>query len=88
MHLELYITNTKANTYTIVNEKGVTRVAIRDEEKATLLTPCIKRKTEERLEKHEIYSIAKEYPILGCRVKSGRPHWDRVFGYWAHLYPE
>ncbi|CAH0718846.1 unnamed protein product, partial [Brenthis ino] len=33
------------------------------------------------------FEIAKKYPLLGCRVRRGRPHWDRVFGYWAHLYP-
>lgn len=86
--MELYVTNTKVNTHTVVNEKGVTRVASRDEEKATLLTPYIKRKAEEKLEDLDNYSLAKEYPILGCRVKSGRPHWDHVFGYWVHLYPE
>lgn len=86
--MELYITNAKENIHTIVNEKGITRLASKDEEKATLLTPCIKRKTVESLEKHDNYSIAKEYPVLGCRVKSGRPYWDLVFGYWAHLYPE
>lgn len=88
LHLELYVTNTKENTHTVVNEKGVTRLASQDEEKATLLTPYIKRKAEEKLEVQDNYSIAKEYPILGCRVKRGRPHWDRVFGYWVHLYPE
>lgn len=88
LHLELYITNTKENIHTIVNERGITRLASKDEEKATLLTPCIKRKTVESLEKQDNYSLAKEYPILGCRVKCGRPYWDRVFGYWAHLYPE
>lgn len=33
------------------------------------------------------FEIAKKYPLLACRVRRGRPHWDRVFGYWAHLYP-
>lgn len=33
------------------------------------------------------FDISKEYPLLACRVRKGRPHWDRTFGYWVHLYP-
>ncbi|KAJ0180345.1 hypothetical protein K1T71_003749 [Dendrolimus kikuchii] len=33
------------------------------------------------------FDIAKEFPLLACRLRKGRPHWDRAFGYWVHLYP-
>lgn len=33
------------------------------------------------------FDISKDYPLLACRVRKGRPYWDRVFGYWVHLYP-
>ncbi|GBP76402.1 NADPH oxidase 3 [Eumeta japonica] len=35
----------------------------------------------------EKYELAKEFPLLACRLKKGRPHWDKIFGYWIHLYP-
>ncbi|XP_022820068.1 NADPH oxidase 4-like [Spodoptera litura] len=77
----------------VINEKGLTHVLKRDgdDEKVTLLTPNLKRNTigekSVRTEDNN-YNIAKEYPLIGCRVRRGRPHWDRVFGYWVHLYPE
>ncbi|XP_060800463.1 NADPH oxidase 4 isoform X2 [Amyelois transitella] len=89
-------------THTVViNEKGRLCHTIRkgdkitnDDEKAMLLTPNVKRHefndkkySNNRLELND-YNIAKEYPLLGCRVKRGRPHWDKVFGYWVHLYPQ
>ncbi|CAK1582306.1 unnamed protein product [Parnassius mnemosyne] len=81
----------------VINEKGVISHVLNendrtlDDEKATLLTPI--KKVNDYVEvKRDLdnkgYDIAKEYPLLGCRVRRGRPHWDRVFGYWVHLYPE
>ncbi|KAL0841843.1 hypothetical protein ABMA28_014082 [Loxostege sticticalis] len=79
------------------NEKqGVTHMKreFTEDEKATLLTPNKRRNgyvakgvNNEGSNVGE-YSISKEYPLLGCRVRRGRPHWDRVFGYWVHLYPQ
>ncbi|XP_059050103.1 NADPH oxidase 4-like isoform X2 [Achroia grisella] len=84
----------------VINEKGkITHSkickAMTDDEKASLLTPNRKRHACADNEKRNTnntnelksYEIAKEYPLLGCRVRRGRPHWDRVFGYWVHLYP-
>ncbi|CAH2074452.1 unnamed protein product, partial [Iphiclides podalirius] len=62
-----------------------------NDERATLLTPnrkrngCVETGVVGRREKE--FDVAKEYPLVGCRVRRGRPHWDRVFGYWVHLYP-
>ncbi|XP_013182455.1 PREDICTED: NADPH oxidase 4-like [Papilio xuthus] len=84
----------------MVNEKGVLTHILNkndknmdDDEKVTLLTPNRKRIDVAKDKKDEFkdkkgYDIAKEYPLVGCRVRRGRPHWDRVFGYWVHLYPE
>lgn len=71
----------------VINEKGRLTHILKhgDDEKAMLLTPNLNRKNEKV---NENYDIAKDYPLLGCRVTRGRPHWDRVFGYWVHLYPE
>ncbi|XP_039747474.1 NADPH oxidase 4-like isoform X2 [Pararge aegeria] len=93
--------NDKNNTviHVVVNENGnLSHVIDRtDNEKTTLLTPNMKRngcvlsdnlnvdKSDNVLGRCD---IAKVYPLIGCRVKRGRPHWDRVFGYWIHLYPE
>lgn len=76
----------------VMNEKGLSHVITRnkDEERVTLLTPNLKRNASvEKTGTQEDfnYNLAKEYPLLGCRVRRGRPHWDRVFGYWVHLYP-
>ncbi|XP_026742780.1 NADPH oxidase 4-like [Trichoplusia ni] len=76
----------------VMNEKGLSHVITRnkDEERVTLLTPNLKRNAsvEKAGTQEDInYNLAKEYPLLGCRVRRGRPHWDRVFGYWVHLYP-
>ncbi|CAK1552556.1 unnamed protein product [Leptosia nina] len=70
----------------------------KNEEIITLLTPKPKRNTIEiKLNKdtskgtkvmvEEKCNIIKNYPLVACRIKSGRPYWDRVFGYWVHLYP-
>ncbi|XP_013139016.1 PREDICTED: NADPH oxidase 4-like [Papilio polytes] len=85
----------------MINEKGVlTHILnkndknISDDEKATLLTPNRKRvdyvakDIKDECNDRKGHDIAKEYPLVGCRVRRGRPHWDRVFGYWVHLYPE
>ncbi|KAM3963461.1 LOW QUALITY PROTEIN: NADPH oxidase 4 [Aphomia sociella] len=114
LHIEFYVTNTKRNDPTlldnkdenslthmvVINEKGnITHVPSKtdnhmtDDEKVSLLTPNRKRYARVDDEKHKNaeetkdYDIAKQYPLLGCRVRRGRPHWDRVFGYWVHLYP-
>lgn len=103
LHLQFYVTsnrqpklenNTGLNPLThmvVINEKGCfTNILKHDEEKMTLLTPNLKRnafKTNNIVEDNN-FDIVKEYPLLGCRVKRGRPHWDRVFGYWVHLYPK
>lgn len=78
-----------------LNEKGIIRHVKREfteDEKATLLTPNKRRNglvgVENKASDATGYSIAKEYPLLACRVRRGRPHWDRVFGYWVHLYPQ
>ncbi|XP_030027366.2 NADPH oxidase 4 isoform X1 [Manduca sexta] len=101
LHLELYVTNRDStlNHIVTVNEKGrlshlLDRVNEKNglphidrvDEKATLLTPNLKRSYKDG--RDDEYDVAKEYPLLGCRVRRGRPHWDRVFGYWVHLYPE
>ncbi|CAH3892571.1 unnamed protein product [Pieris brassicae] len=31
--------------------------------------------------------LIKDYPLVACRIRRGRPYWDRVFGFWVHLYP-
>lgn len=97
--MEFYVTNSNKDSSEIiktlppaadmvVNEKGLSRI-IGDEERVTLLTPNRKRVTEAKNgEEDNNFSIAKAYPLIGCRVRRGRPHWDRVFGYWVHLYPE
>ncbi|XP_053625699.1 NADPH oxidase 4-like isoform X2 [Plodia interpunctella] len=84
----------------LVNEKGQLSNVIHkkdtnpDDEKATLLTPNVKRHVFNDTDNVNIkiqdndYDLAKEYPILGCRVRRGRPHWDTIFGYWVHLYPK
>lgn len=77
----------------VVNEKGcLTHVLNKatDDEKVTLLTPHVKRAAYSKISElsDDSYRVAKDYPLLGCRVRRGRPHWDRVFGYWVHLYPE
>ncbi|XP_052750063.1 NADPH oxidase 4-like isoform X2 [Galleria mellonella] len=84
----------------VINEKGKITHALSnneksmtDDEKASLLTPnrrrhaCTDDEKRNNLNHMKYYEIAKEYPLLGCRLKRGRPHWDRVFGYWVHLYP-
>ncbi|XP_028175831.1 NADPH oxidase 4-like [Ostrinia furnacalis] len=103
LHIELYVTSTKnnlnANKETIhlvtFNGKGVVhKREFTDDERATLLTPNLRRNgnlvkgVDNEGSSVGEYSIAKEYPLLGCRVRRGRPHWDRVFGYWVHLYPQ
>ncbi|XP_063822230.1 NADPH oxidase 4-like [Ostrinia nubilalis] len=104
LHIELYVTSTKNNlnaknkeTIHLVtfNGKGVVhKREFTDDEKATLLTPNLRRNgnlvkgVDNEGSSVGEYSIAKEYPLLGCRVRRGRPHWDRVFGYWVHLYPQ
>lgn len=97
LHIEFYVTGSNKDTsnkdqnpiaHMVVNEKGFAHI-ISDEERVTLLTPNKKRVTNEvKREESSNYSIAKEFPLIGCRVRRGRPHWDRVFGYWVHLYPE
>ena len=77
----------------VMNEKGLSHVLSRDrdDERVTLLTPKLNRNTNDvKLggDEDNNYNIAKHYPLIGCRVRRGRPHWDRVFGYWVHLYPE
>ncbi|XP_075970058.1 NADPH oxidase 4-like [Anticarsia gemmatalis] len=91
LHIEFYVTNTnnlsnneQIPVAMVVNEKGLSRL-IKDEEKVTLLTPNLKRSVVK--EDDGSFSVGKEYPLVGCRVRRGRPHWDRVFGYWVHLYP-
>ncbi|KAI5638509.1 FAD-binding domain-containing protein [Phthorimaea operculella] len=86
LQIQIHITGTPtaatseaAQTY--VDGKGVTYVV--QNENVTLLTEDIKK-----TDRKEQYSLAKEFPVLGCRVKRGRPYWDGVFGYWVHLYPE
>ncbi|XP_072944211.1 NADPH oxidase 4-like [Epargyreus clarus] len=81
----------------VVDEKGdlthiLTRDKINDDEKMTLLTPHMKRNAyvdSTRIDKTEDNNcdIIRNYPLVGCRLRRGRPHWDRVFGYWVHLYP-
>ncbi|KAI8435244.1 hypothetical protein MSG28_003592 [Choristoneura fumiferana] len=104
LQLELYITNSdmdeenkKQNTSHVVeiNERGsITHVVTNgiNDEKVTLLTPNRKRRDYLNIAKCESvradYNLAKEFPLLACRAKPGRPHWDRLFGYWVHLYPE
>lgn len=104
LQLELYVTNTdmkeenkKVNTSHVVeiNERGsLTHVVTNsiNDEKVTLLTPNRKRRDYLHIpiceNVREDYNLAKEYPLLACRVRRGRPHWDRLFGYWVHLYPE
>ncbi|XP_068629981.1 NADPH oxidase 4-like [Battus philenor] len=80
----------------VVNEKGaLTHILNKndgDDDKATLLTPNRKRNgyldNKDGVGDEKGYDVAKKYPLVGCRVRRGRPHWDRVFGYWVHLYPE
>ncbi|KAJ8722893.1 hypothetical protein PYW07_004073 [Mythimna separata] len=77
----------------VINEKGLKHVLSRDrdDERVTLLTPNLNRGTNEVKavrDEDNNYNIAKQYPLIGCRVRRGRPHWDRVFGYWVHLYPK
>lgn len=88
LHLQFYVTNNGNKEHVIViNDKGKFTHVLNhlDDEKATLLTPNFIRKNESV---NACYDIAKDYPLLGCRIRRGRPHWDRVFGYWVHLYPE
>ncbi|KAF9410727.1 hypothetical protein HW555_010272 [Spodoptera exigua] len=83
LHIEFYVTNTqnelKNNTNKEINP--VAHMVVINEKEVLLV-----RNREEL--KDNNYNIAKEYPLIGCRVRRGRPHWDRVFGYWVHLYPE
>lgn len=82
----------KAITHMVVlNEKGDLTHVITDDERRTLLTPNKKRNgcaIEDNVKNDFDFEITKKYPLIGCRLRRGRPHWDRVFGYWAHLYPE
>lgn len=82
----------KAITHMVVlNEKGDLTHVTTDDERRTLLTPNKKRNgcaVEDNVKNDFDFEIAKKYPLIGCRLRRGRPHWDRVFGYWAHLYPE
>ncbi|XP_045783911.1 NADPH oxidase 4-like [Maniola jurtina] len=94
----------RAITHIVVDDKGtLSHVIDRSErndndEKTTLLTPHLKRNgcvfsgnniiKSDKCIIAQKYNISKKYPLVGCRVKRGRPHWDRVFGYWIHLYPE
>ncbi|XP_050666140.1 NADPH oxidase 4-like isoform X1 [Leptidea sinapis] len=61
------------------------------EEEMALLTPNLKRNVlddcEARSNVVRNIDVLKNYPLVGCRIRRGRPHWDRVFGYWVHLYP-
>ncbi|XP_052737663.1 NADPH oxidase 4 [Bicyclus anynana] len=88
-----------AIVHIVVNENGnLSHVIDRTDngEETSLLTPHLKRNgcafsdksTVNKLHDTRRCDIAKKYPLIGCRVKSGRPHWDRVFGYWIHLYPK
>ncbi|RVE54790.1 hypothetical protein evm_000557 [Chilo suppressalis] len=104
LHIQLYITNTKSKVaiddtqkemIAIVNGKGaVENITKRyaEDEKAKLLTLDSGRSNSDNCKDKTAntngYCVAKEYPVLACRVKMGRPHWDRVFGYWVHLYPK
>lgn len=102
LHIEFYVTNTQHEQtnkdlnpvahMVVINEKGLSHVLSRDrdDERVTLLTPKVNRHASNGKSGDEDnnYNIAKQYPLVGCRVRRGRPHWDRVFGYWVHLYPE
>lgn len=104
LQLELYVTNSDINAQNkiqnaahvvVINEGGsLTHVVTNDinYEKVTLLTPNRKRRDYLHSGKSESvredYNLATEFPHLACRVRKGRPHWDRLFGYWMHLYPE
>ncbi|CAG4908020.1 unnamed protein product [Colias eurytheme] len=67
------------------------------DENATLLTPKLKRNNLVDIKMANLgkvnikvdagCDVIKDYPLVGCRIRRGRPHWDRVFGYWVHLYP-
>ncbi|CAG9585723.1 unnamed protein product [Danaus chrysippus] len=89
LHLELYVTRNndvpKINHVVIMNETGKV-MNVLDDEKTTLLTPQLKR-NKLMIANDDDFDIAKKYPLVGCRVRRGRPHWDKVFGYWVHLYP-
>ncbi|XP_049866945.1 NADPH oxidase 4-like [Pectinophora gossypiella] len=92
LHLQIHVTNSRAGNApanTIVNEKGVTYVLnIKEDDKNTLLTPNVKKKMAVNREMDDDkFSLAREYPLLGCRLNRGRPYWDQVVGYWVHLYP-
>ncbi|XP_041976979.1 NADPH oxidase 4-like isoform X2 [Aricia agestis] len=77
LHLEFYVTGNTAQV--TVDEKGNNHIV--SDERKILLTPSRGRKVDEE------GGVVKKYPLVGCRLKRGRPHWDRVFGYWVHLYP-
>lgn len=82
----------------LVNENGnVTSVRDRNEiindDQKSLLTPNLKKNgafngKRDTGDRNDAWQVIRKYPLIGCRVKLGRPHWDRVFGYWMHLYPE
>lgn len=78
----------------VVNENGnvtnvINRSEIINDDKTSLLTPNLKRNGAfSEKQENDTWHVIKKYPLIGCRVKRGRPHWDRVFGYWMHLYPE
>ncbi|KAG7307091.1 hypothetical protein JYU34_007227 [Plutella xylostella] len=67
------------------------------DEKMLLLTPHLKRSASHKNKEESItrvndcmddsFKVADKFPLLGCRVKKGRPQWNRLFSYWAHLYP-
>ncbi|CAG9783561.1 unnamed protein product [Diatraea saccharalis] len=101
LHIELYVTNSKQTVsfdkqkdmITVVNGRGdINNVTIKcdEDEKAALLNADGRKHNSinDKTAADGGYRLAKEYPMLGCRVRWGRPHWDRVFGYWVHLYPE
>lgn len=89
LHLEFYVTRNndvpKVNHVVIMNETGKV-MNVLDDERTTLLTPQLKRNKALAADDDD-FDIAKKYPLVGCRVRRGRPHWDKVFGYWVHLYP-
>lgn len=88
--LKVVINNVEDLTHSVITAE---KKALTEDERVSLLTPKAirspaKSTTRDKsicLDKN--YKIRNEFPLLGCRVRYGRPHWDRIVGNWSRLYP-
>lgn len=98
LNLEIYVTetNNKKNdandnvkNVIVINGKS-NKYHVIAQERVTLLKAKMERNIvfkENEANKALNNKLAERNPIIGCRIKSGRPDWDRFFGNCVQIYP-